>query len=219
MSRFVLFLGLAALLALVAAMPALATPTLYGYSGLFIAPTADVLTNRNFSIALATTDKDDLDHGNWSVTVAAGGQVEAGFVRLRPGGPVNDETVIHGKVLIRPATEGKPAFAAGIFDPTDELDSTVYVVASQETERFLGTARGKEAVLFRAHAGFGGGFIDGLFGGVEVSLGEKLDLIGEWVNNDFNAGGRLHFGPDVTADVWFQNMDTLALGAAYTSNF
>ena len=219
MRRFVTPVLLIAVLAIPASLPVIATPTFYGYSGLFLCPTADVLPEDGLGVQLGTMDKDDFDLEYWSIAVGAGNGVEAGFVKVQPNPPVQEYTVLHGKFLIRPGGDGRPAIAAGIFDPTDELDSTVYIVASQETSRPLGTARGKDAVLFRAHAGFGGGFLDGFFFATEVSLGDKLDLIGEWVNSDFNAGGRFHFGDDVTADVFFQNMDTLAIGGAYTTSF
>lgn len=219
MRDFAAFIICVGLLVVLGSLPAPATPTMYGYSGLFIAPTADVLPPNNFSVEMATMDKEDFDLEYWSITVGARNNVEAGFVKFQPGPPVQERTVLHAKVALKPGGNGKPAVAAGIFDPTDELDSTVYVVASQETTRPLGTAKGKSAVLYRAHAGFGGGFIDGFFFGAEVSIGDKLDLIGEWVNSDFNAGGRFHFTKDFTADVFFQNMDTLALGGSYTGRF
>jgi len=197
--------------------PSCASPSWQGYSGLFLMPTADVLGPNKFGVNVAVRDKDDLTANWYSGSFGLRNGLEIGVTKVQPNPPIAEDTVVHAKYQILPAEGRRPAVAVGVFDITDEINSTVYVVASKEVSKQLG----KRAALFRVHAGVGGGQIDQFMFGGEAVLGEYqyVHLLAEHINDQVNMGARFAIPGGIKLDAVFLDLDTLGLGATYCSDF
>jgi hypothetical protein len=177
----------AALVAVLSALPAAASPTVLGPSGLLTTPNAD------------TEGMADLLFSGWYVadggqsatlTGGAGDGGEANITWVNPdaGG---DELIFSSKWRFRHTSATQPAIAIGIIDVTDRMELTPYIVVQ----------KGFDLAGFgvTASAGYAkpDSLLDGFFGGADVTLADRLHLLGEYDGNDVNAGVRLPLGDDL----------------------
>jgi hypothetical protein len=214
-----LVVGVLLLLTGLAVAPAGAAPSLYGYTGLLLVPDADALNEKDFDVAYyALNVEEGADERIFCANVGVNEGTEVGFARIKPdrGDP---ETLLSGKYRIQPEDAHRPALAAGIFDATDEYDTTVYFVASKSLARNYRVS-GREITSPRIHIGMGGGILSGLFVGATAVLGERLTVIGEYDTEDVNFGARLALTPEIRAHAgWINGLDDVALGASYNKLF
>ena len=219
MTRLCLMIGVLVLLTGLGAVPVGAAPSLFGYTGLLVVPTADALDDKDFNVAYYTLNVEEgADERIFVVNLGVDEGTEVGFARIKPdyGGA---ETVLSGKYRVQPEDMHKPALAAGVFDVTDEINTTVYFVASKS---ITGSYRldGKEITSPRIHVGVGGGVLDGLFLGASGVLGEKLTLMVEYDSDDINLGARLAVAPEIRVHAgWINGLDDVAIGASYNKVF
>ena len=114
---------------------------------------------------------------------------EVGINRFQRDDDSDDHTLINAKYRFIPETSSRPAFAAGISDVVDEIETTVYIVASKSFGCAVRTWEG-ETLSPRFHVGLGGGALSGLFAGVSAYIGNRIEVIGEWDGDKVNAGAR-----------------------------
>jgi hypothetical protein len=211
-TRACVILVLAVILTAGALTPANAAPSLFGYTGLLVVPSADALDEKDWNVGYWTLNVEEgADEKIFVANLGVGEGTEVGFARVNPDMGPND-TVLSGKYRFQPEDWHKPALAAGVFDVTDEMDTTVYLVAS----KMLNPVGEGGPLQPRVHVGIGGGVLDGLFGGVSAVMGDRLTVIAEYDSNDVNFGGRLAVGGGVRVHAgWINDLDDIAIGASY----
>jgi hypothetical protein len=200
------------------ALPACSAPSLLGPTGLLLTPTADALGQSEYNLGFFVLDTDNANDNNvWVGNVGVSNGVEVGAARVKRDG--NRDTILNAKYGIRPETEGSPGLAVGVIDATDEIESTVYFVASASLTRMLKTHH-KEITTPTVHIGVGGGGLDGFFGGASVVLGDVLTLMAEYDTNDVNLGARLAVGPELRVHAGFINeLNDFALGVSFNKMY
>lgn len=220
MRRQVLAIVFCFALIVVAASASYASPSFRGYTGLVVVPTADTLTEGEFSMGLMTEEVDDFEINDAFGNYGVADNLEVGFNSMRPAGACSGcrETVINAKYGLMPETENRAAVAFGVSDITDELDATAYLAVSKSLVRGIKVFE-NEVTNLRGHFGFGGGQLDGLFVGASAFVGNRAMVSVEWDSSDVNVGlritplmnWRIHAG-------WFDIGDGLdfGLGASYT---
>ncbi len=100
---------------------------------------------------------------------------------------------------------GRPALAVGMQDikfgdDSPKVGRAQYAVASHQFDDL------------RLHLGIGRGRYQGLFGGIEARLSDRIKLMGEYDTNNVNLGLRLHLSHGLTLDAAWP--DTTDFGAA-----
>jgi hypothetical protein len=195
-----------------------AAPSFHGYTGLLRVPTADTLDLNEFNLGWFNVDLTGGDENAYAANLGLRDGLEVGVLRTKVE-RAEAETMLGAKYLIRPETDKHPAVAAGVFDATDEVNSTVYVVASKVVAGRVRVAN-DEITGVRAHIGIGGGQLDGAFIGASAVLGDALTLMAEYDTNDVNLGARLSLGYGFRAHAgWFNNLDDLGVGLSYNKMF
>lgn len=158
-----------------------ASPTVFGPSGLLTTPTAD------------TEDLVTLRLGGWyvsdfgetaSLTSGAGtsGEGSTAWVNETSG---DSKFLFSAKWRFRSNSVRQPSMAVGIIDISDQIELTPYVVVQK------GLHLGGYGVTATAGYAKPNSLLDGFFGGADVTLSEKLHLLGEYDGNDINAGIRI----------------------------
>lgn len=208
------------LLLLTAGM-AVSAPSFNGYTGLIVVPTADALGMDEFNLGAFSSDLEPRVE-TFEVQYGLRDNLEVGAARTRVVGD-SHHTVLMGKYLFRAETAGQAGVAAGIFDPTDEIESTAYVVMSKTLSR-TASVFDEEFTGVRGTIGFGGGLLQGVFLGASAGLGDRLLLMAELVKSDlddggnhkFNFGARLNVGGGIRLHgAFFDNFDDFGFGASY----
>ncbi len=218
-------------ISLIACGAAVAEPTLNGYTGLLTVPTADTLAAGTFNVGVNSGELEDWDDFSYYANFGLGEETEAGLLLFRPdndgGGQVNtssvrgsgDQTFLHLKRSISAGLDDGPDIAAGVFDLADEVETTVYVVATWEQGRNVGTVDGREVNFLDVHAGFAGGMIQDFFAGVNLAFGTRVQVMGEFINDDVNIGARFSPLDNITVDAGLLDMDDLAVNVSYASTY
>jgi len=206
--------GLVAAMLLAASVSAFGEPSLMGYTGLLLAPTADTLGVRHYNVAIASTEAQDWEDRAYLANVGLQPGLEAGVQWWHPenGGP---ETLLNLKYRFQPPAPGRASLAVGVSDVTDELNTAVYFVASQELGQSVGRLDGKPLSLLRVHGGISGGWIDDFFFGAELRLGDRLTVMAEHVNDEINLGVRMHPWRNFTVDAGLLDMNQWAANISY----
>jgi len=199
-----------------------AAPSLHGYTGLVFTPTADTLNADEFNLAAFT-----IDYDQYGRTDIYGGQMgvrdglEAGVVRVKPHSG-SGETLLSAKYGIQRESERHAGVAVGVFDPTNEVDATAYVAASKTLSSDY-RAFGREITAVRAHGGFGGGQLDGIFLGLSAGLGDRFLLMAEFVQmeggSEINFGARLALTSEVRVHGAISDEIDSAIGISYNRMF
>ena len=175
-------LNLALLLGLTVglALPGLADNTIYGPSGLFRIPDAQVLAPGGLvgSVYIA---HDVANTAAATVGVIRRLELSPAWVNPRRG---DAETIISAKWQMWAEQGDRPAVALGVYDINDEINFTLYGVAQKSC------TIGNTPV--RVVAGFGENrsLVDGFFCGAELSLGKGISALVEYDGEDVNAGVR-----------------------------
>jgi hypothetical protein len=221
------------ILSLIACGSAVAEPTLFGFSGLLATPTAETLDNNSYNVGMNSGELEDWDDFSYYANFGLGDETEAGVLMFRSDDSSsssqvdsaaesvrsfsNDETFLHIKRNLTEADEGGPNIAAGIFDITDEVDTTVYMVATWEQGRVVGQVDNKQVRFLDLHAGFAAGMFEDFFAGVNLRFGPDMEIMGEWVEDDINLGARFSPLQNINVDAGFLDVEDLAVNVSYTS--
>jgi hypothetical protein len=162
-----------------------------------IIPSADALGKGEWNAGFFL---EDVSSGTVNDIVANYGVAqgfEIGIDRFRRDDDSEHHTLLNAKYRFMPETSSQPAVAAGVIDITDDIDATVYIVASKSFGCAIRTWEG-ETLTPRIHVGFGGGRLSGLFGGVSTYIGNRIQLMAEWDSEEVNVGARWRVTPEFT---------------------
>lgn len=194
---------------------AMSVPSLLGPTGLLFIPTCETVKmgQANASVSIIH----DADDPAYSFNSGVSNNLEVGFTRLW-----SKETIVNAKYNLMAEDAKKIGLSLGVIDVTDQLNSTFYLVASKKLE--ISDLYGIDN--FHVNVGVASGDkdgalpLDGLFGGVSVTVAKSLTVMLEGDGNSFNYGARANIAKnfDLTAGVVGDNHD-LALGASYTAKF
>jgi len=205
-----------------------AEPSLSGFSGLLTTPTAEALGEGEYNIGLNSGELEDWEDFSYYANFGVGQQTEVGVLLWRPDTPSEmnsemirlrrDETYLHIKRSFAPV-DGGPTLAAGVFDLTDEVQTTVYVVADWKQGNVVGQLRGEDVRFLNLHAGFASGQFNDFFAGVEFAFGTRFEVMGEWVNDDVNVGVRLKPFPGFNVDAGLMDVEDLAVNLSYSRSY
>jgi len=209
-----------------------AIPSFRGYTGLLIVPTADALGRGDWNAGIFWEDVSSGTVNSYVANYGFAQDVEIGFDRFRLDDNSPSKTLLNAKWAFLAETGGRPGVAAGIIDITNDIETTVYVVASKSLTTVLGTYNG-EIITPRLHVGFGGGGFDGLFAAISTYLGKRIQVIAEWDSNNVQLGSRFRLTPSFTAHVgWFnvgdkdnpgspfaRSSDSFGVGVSYDQRY
>jgi hypothetical protein len=187
------------------------TPNFLGSTGLLLAPSA--YTQARESGALALNGNSDFLGGSAVVGVTDRFEVGVGVLDFDEDLGGGTEVLLNAKFQILKETDQMPAISAGVIDALDELDAdqSWFVVAS----KFFTRGDTEQDFALKGHVGFGGGIYDEeIFAGAELFWASQLSFVAEFVNSDFNVGGRYHY-KGWTATVALFDFDHLGGQIAY----
>ena len=193
-----------------------AEPTLKGYTGLLMVPTAETLGDGDYHLGISTGEDGDWEDFHYYGAFGIGNDTEVGLTMWRPRGAGN-QTYLHAKRGM--GIVGGADFAAGVFDLTGEDQTTVYAVATWEQGRVVGEVDDQSLFFVNLHAGLGAGMIDGIFAGVEFMLGPNVGIMAEWIDNGVNLGARLRPLDQLVLDAGLTDIDQLVVNVSYNRSF
>jgi hypothetical protein len=196
-----------------------AAPSYFGYTGLIRVPTAEALSEKEFNVGGFWIDRSEFDDPSiylGNLGVSTGVEVGVAGVKRDSGA---DDIFLNGKFRFQRETESSPAYAAGVIDLASQVDSTVYFVASKGFGKVYETPFGP-IYNFAFHGGFGGGLLDGFFGGVEANLSPNVDVMLEYDTDDWNVGARFLLAERrLAADIGLFDWSDLGYGISYTVTY
>lgn len=188
-----------------------AAPSMNGYTGLLAVPTADSLRPSEVAAGAYVLNQTAGRHTTYLGCFGASKGLEVGLTNVRfKVGP--RETMLFAKYTFLSREDGKISVAAGIYDPTNEVESTAYFVASRSLKM-----RGTKVVNPRVHLGAGGGLLDGVFAGFSLDVGRNLTAMLEFDGDKINGGARLYImGLNLTAG-WLDGLRRAVFGITYAT--
>ncbi|MGQ9731871.1 MAG: hypothetical protein ACUVX8_11455 [Candidatus Zipacnadales bacterium] len=161
-------------------VPALASPTVWGPTGLLLTPTADV--PGTVKAQLGAWFVDDVAN-SVALDVGIGSGLEATGAWVDPDGG-DSEPVLSAKWRFRQDSLTRPAIAVGIMDIGDRFDVTPYIVVQKDFEvRGYGLATSVGVAAPNS-------LLDGFFAGAAMKVGGKYRIMAEYDGDDINAGVR-----------------------------
>lgn len=203
------------------AVCAIAAPSMRGYTGLVVIPTARVLDIGEYDFGVMTEDK-GISHANdIFVTYSPKQNLEVGVNAYQSPSDDKRRLLLNAKYMLADETQEAAGVAVGLIDFTNEIDASAYVVATKSIVR--------RARLFKnirggisGHAGFGIGEIDALFVGLSAYAGNRVMFSIEYDSRNVNLGFRftpvkglrLH-----TAVLGSGEGDHIGLGVSYTRKY
>lgn len=200
---------MALLAGLAIATPAIAAPNWLGQTGLLLTPTADALDARQVNVAFHhITDVANLAAGNVGLTRG----LEVGVLFFDPQrGNREGKFTGSAKYQVLRETPNGIGIAVGWWDFADELNSTLYGVASKKITNINGFP-------LRVHVGGGGGIYDNVFAGAELPLATNLNTMVEFDGTYLNGGVRWGVAQGFRIDLGFLEKQ-FGVGASYNSHF
>lgn len=196
------------LLVILASVPSLAG-TVYGTTGLFHTPNADVLPTGMIGASVHVADNQVIAALNYALMDF----LELG-VSSRSRGSSNTKFSAFLKAQIFEETSSDPGLAAGI-----EGGSAFVVLSKTLTP------------LLRGHMGIGTGRFSRLFGGVSYLVNPvvvsrstnfqmpRIMVIAEYDGAGANVGTRLSFAQGLDVNIMLQDLDDLMIGAGWRTRF
>jgi len=207
------------------------SPSWYGYTGLVRTPTALISTPQKITGSAHQVKFDGDHHGVYGATVGLMPTLEIGAARIEdvlqdtPIPSYATETVVNvkyeaniGGLFNNPVA---PRMAIGIFDISDHVNRTNYLVLS----RSIGLAQGSASPLPQAsiHIGYAKATrnpatLDGIFGGIDfVAAQDTLAQI-EYDGEDVNGALRYYPASWISVDAGMLNSE-LGYGFTIDSSF
>ncbi len=193
-----------------------ASPSLVGPTGLLLTPTADVMGMASWNA------------GGTAIWPDAGSDVtvlyaNVGiFPRLEVGlayqdiEDVDSETLVNAKFHVL-SLPGRLTMSVGAIDITDQIDRSLYVVASHDLGAGVIEPRGTFSRP-RVHGGVGGGRFDDVFLGFSVTVSGQADLLAEYDGDDVNVGVRWPIIPTMElTGAALGGLDDYAVGLSFVS--
>lgn len=209
---------------MLAALAASAEPSLLGFTGLLETPTAETLGANDYNFGINTGQLEEFEDFSYYANFGLKDDLEVGLLLWRPdrGGSSTasfrsggNQTFLHVKKSLVLEGVGNPDVAVGVFDLTDEVETTVYGVATWEQGRSVGRVEGRDVRFLNLHAGFAAGQIQDVFLGVELLFGTRVGIMGEWLDGDVNVGARFRPLDYINVDLGLLNGDDFCANVSY----
>lgn len=196
-----------------------AIPSFRGYTGLMVVPTADALGKGDWNAGFFYENVANETINDIVANYGFAQGFEFGIDRFRLTDETDTQTLLNTKYRFMPETMSHPAIAAGVADIADEIQTTVYVVASKSFGCSPRVWKG-ETLTPRVHIGFGGGRLSGLFAGASGFIGNRVELMAEWDSQEVNVGARFRVTPQFTIHAGGFNLndeedDEFSTGASF----
>ena len=195
-------LGLAVTVIVLSTLPAWAWAgaSLTGPSGLIAIPTAEVLGMANWNVGASVMQVEEgADKSVLYADIGLLPRLEVGFAR-EDFKDAATETLVNAKLGLALPVPGNISLAAGVVDATDQIDRSIYVVASHKLGAGLLPSPSR-MTLPQVHVGIGGGRFDGLFAGISTIVDRRVEVMAEYDSDDFNFGARWTVAPNLDATV------------------
>ncbi|MGD9495290.1 MAG: hypothetical protein AB7Y46_03160, partial [Armatimonadota bacterium] len=168
----------------------------------------------DYNVGFNSSEAEDWDDWAYYGNFGLADQTEVGLYLWRPDNPAAEETYLHAKRAVTSADEN-PQVAVGVFDITDETETTVYAVATWEQGQVVGTVDGREVRFLHLSGGFAAGQFEDFFAGAQLAFGEEFELLAEFVDDDLNVGARLRPVRDFNIDLGLMDWDDFAINVSY----
>lgn len=227
------YLPLITVMLLLVTLPAFGASSYLGPSGLIATPDDLVLPGGTWELGFHQFVEvfGDTDFNVLSINYGLAPNLEVGVAFSRNG---EDDTYFNGKLRLVEETPTRPSILVGAMDIGGTVgvfggDPTLYVVASKNLTPMVADAVGQPANPIRLNFGFGSGLYDGVFAGVDWTIGPQTRLLFEYVNNDigtegsggsnFNAGIRYSISDTIRVDAAVIDLEDLAFGASLRTAF
>ncbi len=199
---------------LLAVQAAWAAPSFNGYTGMLFVPSAAVLGEGEFDLAVQSIDFDLANFTGFSFTYGATDRWEIGAAYADKAAGIMDDFSINSKFRISDFGDAS-IISVGALLPFDENSVSLYGVLSQ---RLAIPGLGIDPVT--GHIGVGtGDVLDGIFAGLEGVISPTTTLMLEYDSNDINAGARFALGDRFRAAVGLFGMSNLGLQLSYAQRF
>ncbi len=157
---------------------------LFGQSGVLVTPSARILPRYVGSLGYARLNDANIGH----LAFAPSDRFEVSIAHT--SGDLPSRLLLGGKLTLYESSDKTTRVGVGVLDATDEIDTSLYGVASKDVElRVLGKPR--RATI---SGGIGGGLLNGLFGGFQMGLTDRVSVLGEVV--DFGGATRVNYGAE-----------------------
>jgi hypothetical protein len=193
-------------------VPLTTTPSMLGPTGCIVTPTTDV-SGRSYSIGYHWLN--DTFDALAKLNISPIERLEVGVAWIDPASAtVDEETVFNIKYLLAEEDEDSPAFLAGVWDVSDELDQTWYAVVSKRME-------GEVPVIINLGGGTGD-IINGFFANATLELTDEVDFLAEYDSEEINFGLRARPYEGITIDLISVDNGTdreFGVGGAYTATW
>ena len=215
------YLPLVVIVTMLAIMPAFgASSFLGGQSGNILTPDGLVMPEGSWDASYHQFTS-DTDLTTFGVAFGVAENLEIGVSFLSNG---DSETALNGKFQLLPETAQKPAILIGVFDISGSVsdDPGLYLVVSKNITPVASDIAGEPSKPLRLNLGFGSGFYDGIFLGLDWTLQPQLSLMAEFFSGEigdndsfFNAGVRYAISDAFRLDLATIDLEDIAFGASY----
>ncbi|MHB0912719.1 MAG: hypothetical protein ACYC2Y_04650 [Armatimonadota bacterium] len=199
-----------------------ASSFLGGYSGNILTPDAVVTPTGTWEFSFHDITDADLSAIGLMYGITPNLEVGASFLN-------NDEssTAFNAKYRITPETVSQPTILVGVFDAfgsadTLEEDSSFFLVVSKNVTSTASEIAGEPSKPLRLSVGFGSGFFDGFFAGLDWTLSDQLSFMAEVAPNDVdgnsstvNVGARYAATGNIRLDAALIDFEDFAWGASF----
>lgn len=175
-------------------------PNFLGSTGLLYTPSAYTQGEAAGSLYLAGNS--DFFGGGAVAGISDRLEIGVGVIDFDDDLGGDTEVLVNAKFQLLKETNQLPALSVGVVDAFDQLDldPSWYVVAS----KFFTRSQTDADFALKGHVGFGGGLYDEeVFAGAELMWQNNVSLLAEFINSDFNVGGRYHYKGWVATLGWF----------------
>lgn len=156
----------------------------FGQSGAIVTPSANTLPPHVGSLGYARANDASVGHAAFGVNDL----LEVSLSHT--SGDLPSRLLLGGKLKIYESDDSSTRVAVGVLDATDELDTTLYGVASKDLEMNL-FGKPRRATV---SGGIAGGLLNGLFGSFSMAMTDQFSVLGEVV--DFGGATRLNYGAE-----------------------
>ena len=174
----------------------------YGSTGLIFVPSASVVPAGKLAGGAHIAQLDSGNQTAFTANISLMSDLEFGVSRINHVQPRGfgstdfvDKTLFNAKYALELGSWFKirelPQVAVGVFDASDELNRTFYIVASKKFQ----IKEGGMFSSFTLHGGFGStkhdtGALNGVFAGLEFPLFSGAQVQVEWDHAEYNAAFR-----------------------------
>lgn len=208
-----------------------AAPNIYGTSGLIEVPDDVVYPVGGFAVAYhsifdtsSNVSDETLNFFTMGMGIMPNLDVSGG---VQTGNGTN--AVLNAKYKVAPESQTRPSITVGVVDAAGQVSANgnpgIYVLLGKNLTAAAEEVYGHESKPLRGYFGFGTGALQGLFVGMDWSLGPKLSAQAEFLTSDqsfddgshFNVGLRYAITPEVKMDLSMIAFENFSADISYSA--